>query len=409
MIKVVHISTSTMGGAGIAAYRLHRGLLKSGVCNSIFVCQNPGPYKNDPDVVEVKARPLKLSKRILKKIGSYLGKPKDFWNELSQIKGEYEIVTWPETNFRIELEKEVLNADVVHLHWVGGFLNYPTFFKKLQGKKIVWTLHDLNPLMGIFHYKGDQERNTALKHLDLKALKIKSASLKKSSLNIVAMTDWIAQEANKSPVFKEYHFEYIANGINCDVFHPLEKKLIREQLDIPVNECVMLFVSEHIDNFRKGMDILIDALALVTSSVPFRIISVGKGKLSLPENIKYYSLGSISDEKKLAQIYSCADIFVIPSREDNLPNVMVEAFACGTPVIGFPVGGMKQHIVPLKTGILADEESVVAFAKAIEAFLGDSDRFNRTTISAYAQENFNDKTQANSHVNMYKKLLNKTV
>lgn len=405
MIKVAHICTSPTGGAGIAAYRLHRGLLNSGACNSVVVCLGAGKYKDEPGVIQVTQRPLTFSEKLLRKFNRYTEKQAEFNQQLAQIPGKYEIATWPETRYAVELNQAVLDADVIHLHWVAGFVNYPTFFKSLKNKAIVWTLHDMNPFMGIFHYQGDESRNPALHQLNERALKIKSSALNKSKVHVVALSNWIADEARKNKVFSKFTYTSIPNGVNVKVFKPVEKAVAKQHLNIPANEHTLLFISENIDNYRKGIDILIEALALVKSSKPLRVISVGHGNLQLPAHINYTPMGAIFNEEELARVYAASDVFVIPSREDNLPNVMVEAFACGTPVVGFAIGGLKQYVIPFKTGILANNVTVADFATAIETCLENLPAFDATYISDFAKQNFDDGLQARSHADFYKQLL----
>ena len=394
-----------MGGAGIAAYRLHKSLLNNGV-NSLFVCQDAGRYKNDLDIIEVKPRGFGLLHRAVRKIRQIIGGA-NFSAELAKNPGNYEIATWPETNYLVELEKAVLDADIIHLHWVSGFVNYPTFFKKLKNKKIVWTLHDMNPFMGIFHYKGDQFRNPGLKKIDDKAIAIKSTAFKDINLEIVVLSNWMQQEAIMNPVFKVFNYTNIPNGVDCSVFKPADRKLARKTIDIPEDDCVILVVSERVDNYRKGIDILLEALSSVESKAPVRIISVGKGELNLSgTNINYTALGPIYNEKELANVYVASNLFVIPSREDNLPNVMLEAFATGIPVLGFPIGGVKQYVIPFETGLLAQDISATALNNALEQFLLNKDKFSSQLISEYAQKKFNNNLLSDNHLRFYKSLLN---
>ncbi|MFD1256169.1 glycosyltransferase [Mucilaginibacter terrae] len=405
MIKIAHICTSPTGGAGIAAYRLHCGLLQSRECSSVVVCLWPGKHTDDTSIIQVAQRPLTITEKVLRKFNWYTDKQAHFNQQLAKVPGKYEIATWPQTHYAVELEKAVLDADIVHLHWVAGFVNYPTFFKSLKNKIIVWTLHDMNPFMGIFHYQGDESRNPGLHQLNKRALKIKSVALNNSKVHVVALSNWIAAEAQKNKVFGRFTYTSIPNGVNLNVFKPVNKGVAKQHLNIPANEHTLLFISENIDNYRKGIDILIEALALVKSSKPLRVISVGHGNLQLPEHINYTPMGAIFDEAELARIYAASDMFVIPSREDNLPNVMVEAFACGTPVVGFAIGGLKQYVIPFKTGILANNITTTDFARAIETCLENLTGFDQAYISDFARQNFDDELQASSHVNFYKQLL----
>jgi len=406
-MKVVQISVSPTGGAGIAAYRLHTSLNNSGVCDSVFVCSDACIYNNQPDVIQVKPTEPNFKSRFIKKIKLLFGTTIDFYTWITQTKGSYEIVTWPETNYFVELEKVVLDADIIHLHWVSGFINYPTFFKKLKHKKIIWTLHDMNPFMGIFHYKGDQIINSAFNKLDQKALQIKSATLKNTNLQIIVLSNWMQKEAIMNPVFNKFNYTNIPNGVDCNIFKPLDKNVARKKINIPENEYVILVVAEKVDNYRKGIDILVEALSSIKSKSIVRVLSVGKGELQLTaKNVNYNALGPIYNEKELANIYAAANLFVIASREDNLPNVMLEAFACGIPVLGFPVGGVKQYVIPFVTGLLADDISAVALSKSLEQFLVNPDEFSSMKISEYAQKKFSSNLLTDNHLRFYKSLLN---
>ena len=103
---------------------------------------------------------------------------------------------------------------------------------------------------------------------------------------------------------------------------------------------------------------------------------LGAGENCFIPGIDIRKVGPINDNRKLVDYFSLADAFIIPSREDNLPNVMLESLACGTPVIGFPVGGIKEHVINFKTGLLADNISSESLAEAIEKFCKNQERFN---------------------------------
>ena len=105
--------------------------------------------------------------------------------------------------------------------------------------------------------------------------------------------------------------------------------------------------------------------------------------------------------QKIATAYNAADVFVLPSREDNLPNTMLESFACGTPIISFATGGMKEHIANTKNGILAKEISAVSLAKAISLFFEHKNNYTPSTIRAYAETHFSFKKQAQAYIQTY--------
>ena len=112
-------------------------------------------------------------------------------------------------------------------------------------------------------------------------------------------------------------------------------------------------------------------------------------------------MGEINSSAKMAECFALADVFVLPSREDNLPNVMLEAFASGTPIIGFKIGGVAEHIVPNVTGVLADELTGFVLSQAIIELKNSKSKFHKETIRAYAKNNFGLKKQADSYCSVY--------
>ena len=158
-MKVVHISTSKHGGAGIAAFRIHEALNKFGEIDSYFL------QRTDNDDIVNKTYQIKAEikkENFLSKIKRRLNLTNDLEyrnkrNEINKSRN-FEIATFPESSFRIEDHPLIKDADIIHLHWVADFLNYPTFFKRIK-KPIVWTLHDMNPFQGLFHYKNDEINN----------------------------------------------------------------------------------------------------------------------------------------------------------------------------------------------------------------------------------------------------------
>ena len=159
MIKVVHISTSKNGGAGIAAYRIHEALNKTNQVESYFIQQNKNARNKDEKIDSAPFYKPSIIFRILRKLKltDYIENSK-LRKFVKSFSSNFEIATFPTSSYRIEEHPLVKEADIIHLHWVADFLNYPTFFKKIK-KPIIWTLHDMNPFQGLFHYKNDELSN----------------------------------------------------------------------------------------------------------------------------------------------------------------------------------------------------------------------------------------------------------
>jgi glycosyltransferase involved in cell wall biosynthesis len=157
--------------------------------------------------------------------------------------------------------------------------------------------------------------------------------------------------------------------VDTELFKPRNKAVARELFGIPPTGKVIMFVAEWIGVYRKGIDLLVSALNNL--DVPFEVglASVGGGRFTSTFRLQHFPLGRLTGERLLSFAYSAADLLVCPTREDNLPSVVLEAMACGTPVVGFDVGGIPDMVRPDVSGILAPPNDVSALRAGIETLL----------------------------------------
>lgn len=403
-MKITLLSTSDSGGAGIAALRLHKGLMALAVNSSFLSRYEQHPGSATHKYVFNEQRGPSFLNRIMRKLGLPITQEEKNKAALNGKTGSYEIFSFPQSNFRVEQHAAVQQADIINVHWAAGFINYPTFLA--IPKPMVFTLHDCNAFMGGFHYPEDKERNKAtLGALDqeLELIKQKAFSQRKAKTAIVSPSAWLGKLAQQSEVFKNLDVHVIPNSINTHVFRPYDKHFARSVFNIPTDKKVVLYVSEHIRNHRKGFDLLTDALQQVDSNNTV-LVATGNANASAHENIIY--TGSIPDERLMALLYSAADVFVLPSREDNLPNVALESIACGTPVIAFNIGGIPEIITTGFNGILAQSLSATDLAQAINQFLRGDSTFNADAIRADAVKRFDTPVQATAYARLYDQLRN---
>jgi len=269
-----------------------------------------------------------------------------------------ELFTFPDSKIDITLSSGYQRADIINLHWVADYLDYTSFFA----------------LAGV------------------------------ENLHIVAPSRWLADEAAQSELFQRFPVHYIPNSVNPDIFTLKNKAFCRQVLGIPVEATVLLFVADSIENSRKGFEYLRRALEFIPKD-DILLCSVGKSRKSISHTPDYLHLGSIEDERLISVVYSAADVFVIPSVMDNLPNTVVESLMCGTPVIGFPAGGIPEMLSDQQSGLIADEISVGALVKAIESFLTSQESFNRIKIRESALELYASYVQANSYRDLFNRIL----
>lgn len=408
-MKVLHITTSSRGGAGIAALRLHEGLCEEGVASAYLSINKTITFQNreieDPFF---KYHRTSLLKRMFRKVKLLVAPSQSQKLDLqwAKLKAQlsYEIVSLPFSSYALEEHPLVKEADIINLHWIGKIINYPSFFKSID-KPMVWTLHDMNPFEGIFHYQIDKQQNPLAKKIDAQVFTFKKkaiSAIKKGA--IISPSQWMLGWEQKSSMFQDFKTHVcIPNSLGTS-YLVFDKKAARDSLGIALDEKVLLFSAVSFSNSRKGMDLLEEAINRL--SINITLLTLGKGVVNTSnKNVKVIPLGFKTSQEEIAHCYASADVFVLPSREDNLPNTMLESLVQGTPVISFGNGGMREVLKEGMYGMIVQEETSEALKEAIESFFSKRDEFNSEAIRQFAEEQFNYKKQAEAYKKVYQHLI----
>jgi glycosyltransferase involved in cell wall biosynthesis len=418
-VKILHISTIDTGGAAISAIRLHLALLGNGIESSILFSKRTN-YKVPKSYEYVQNGPKasgKISRLFNKVKRRLIGKKAN--SELNRVKLEnrvdgYETFTFNPTDFDITTQEIYKEADLIHLHSVAGFVDFK-FFRRIS-KPVIWTLHDMNPITGGCHYSGGCIRyksdckncpqliGTIDNNNSWYDQTYKLECLKEAKPVITSPSVWLMQCSIESKLFKRFRHINIPYSLDLSVFKHLNTRFCRSVLNLPLEKTILLFVSDSVENKRKGFDLLLDALPRLEKS-NIQLCAVGSrsiGKIDEP-GITY--LGRIDDERLLALVYSAADIFILPSREDNLPNCMLESLACGTPVLAYNLGGMTDIIKSGLNGILVTDQTAQSLSYAINQFLSGNYKFDREEISKEAKIQFSPALQAARYRKVYEEMI----
>lgn len=278
----------------------------------------------------------------------------------------------------------VRSADLIHLHWVNfGYLSVASLGKLFAlGKPVVWTFHDMWAFTGGCHHSGHCEyyreacgNCKMVKHPDPDDISHQRWLAKKRAYRpfaAVACSQWLEARAKQSSLLRDYRVLSIPNPIDTEVFRPVSQQQARQKLGLPTDEDLILFAAMRVEAVGKGFTYLADALRLLSQQQPRRMQGVkvltfgqsGKDLASaLPVNL--YALGHLSDPEQINLAYCAASVFVIPSLEENLPNTIMEALACGTPVVGFDTGGIPEMIDHQINGYVAQYKSSASLAEGI--------------------------------------------
>lgn len=376
MLSVLHISAAdNAGGSGRSAYRIHTGLRASGHRSRMLVNYR---VTDDPDVAYIwRSLGWRAADWIARSITERLS---------------LQYLFYP-SSFALAWHPWFREADVLQLYNThGGFFSHPALTVLSRSKPVVWRLSDMWPMTGHCAYSYDCDRwktgcgacpivgDAPALLTDRTALlwKVKRAVYERSRVVLVAPSRWMAARAAESPLLGRFPVRIIPNGLDPEVFRPIPKPSARDMFGIAPSEHVLLFAAVDVDAERKGGRQLQDAIERLASTAgpSFRLLVVGAGAAKWQNRVRIpvTAVPALSDDRLLAAMYSAADVFVMPTLAENLPNAVLESMACGTPTVAFDIGGVPDAVRDGETGWLAKTGDAEDLARAIAAAFGDDER-----------------------------------
>ncbi len=384
-MQVIHLSyADRAGGAGIAAYRLHKALTSIGLESEMWVNK---AFSGDWTVKE----PATRRKKAFAALRPFLVKPL-----IKTLKTDNPVIHSPAVLPSAWLKQiHRSRSDIVHLHWVQMEMLSVADIGRIR-KPMLWTLHDMWAFCGAEHVSYDQRwregyfRKNRPGHesaFDLNAWTWRRKRQHwKQPIPLVAPSQWMADCIKHSALMHDWPVSVIPNPIDTDVWAPVEKKLARNILGLDEDRPLLLFgAMGGTGNFTKGFPLLEKALWHLHNAYPMEALQLvvfgqqaPQKPLPLPFPVRY--MGQLQDSVSLRILYSAADALVIPSRLDNLPNTGIEAHACGTPVVAFHVAGLPDIVEHRSTGYLAQPFDTEELAEGLYWVLSD-----RSRVSALGQ------------------------
>jgi glycosyltransferase involved in cell wall biosynthesis len=399
-LNVLHISESdAAGGAGRAAYKLHRGLNGLGHVSRMLVGRK---VTEDSDI-----RPLKRNL---------------LWRALDRASGELfdllslQYVFYP-SSFGVLADAWFRSASVVQLHNLhGSYFGFTALPAITRLRPVVWQLHDQWGLTGHVAYSLDCERwrhgcgtcpyldeyprlrgdTTALLY------RLKDRVYSSSRLHLVVPSRWMADIVRASPLLRRFPTHYIPTGIDTRVFKPGERDAARARLRLPLDRRIVFFAAANINERRKGLHLLAEALR--RQHDPPLLLVAGNGTVARGIETRY--LGAVLDEEILADAYRAADVFAVPTLADVLTQTAPESIACGTPCVAFDRGGVVDVVRHLETGYQAAFGDVEDFARGLTTLLGDEELLTRLSrrCREVAETEFSVDRQVERYAALYEEL-----
>ncbi len=391
------------GGAGIACGRLAEALKKAGHQVSFLVQEKTG---NDESIA--------LNNSPFKKAMSWLRFILERLAYLPFEKNKAVRFLFNPGKFGQDLSQHPLikQADIIHLHWVNfGMLSIQNIHQLLDtGKPIFWTLHDMWAFTGGCHHSGECLnfqascgnclefiKNPSTDDLSHQLWQKKFNAFQQPNLHIITCSDWLKERAISSSILKNQTIQSIPNAIDTALFKPSNKDEAKKLLRLDPSKKYILFVAMRVNAPKKGFRYLEKALAGLDKSTT-ELIIVGNAQ-DLPElHLKAHVMGHISSPEKMIQIYQAADVFVTPSLEENLPNTIIESLACGTPCVGFNIGGIPEMIDHKVNGYVVEYLSASDLTAGLLWTLANAPE---SAAREKAESTYSDAIIAVKHVNYY--------
>lgn len=331
------------------------------------------------------------------------------------------------TGTDVTLLPEFQQADIIHLHWINqGMLSLHTLKKIFaSGKPIVWTMHDMWPCTGICHHARDCNKfqtqcsycpfiygGGSKKDLSYRVFKKKKELYLQTPITFVTCSQWLEKRARTSALLEGKTIINIPNPLNINLFKPRNRAESRAKYGLPQDKKLLLFGSVKITDKRKGIDYLVEACHMLAEKYlemreTLGVVVFGNQSTQLESMLPFqvFPQNYVSDEKELVNIYNAVDLYVTPSLEENLPNTIMEAMACGIPCVGFNVGGIPEMIDHLHNGYVAQYKSAEDFANGIHWALTENEypalskEACRKAVSSYSE-----RIVAKRYIDLYNKI-----
>ncbi len=414
-MKVLIVNASDIdGGAARAAYRLHRSLLSEQI-ESFMLVQNKA--SDDPRVIGPVTKLNKVAGKLRPTLDSLIT-----LSYQNRTKTLFSPACLPFSGVAEQINEQ--SPDLVHLHWIAGGMLRVEDIARIKAP-IVWSLHDMWPFTGGCHYDescgafsgncgnckvlGSSKANDLSRRVYLKKNK---AFFGKRDITAVGLNNWIADQARASSLFTGLSVVNLPNPIDVNAYAPFDQSQARRLLNLPLDKKLILFgAMGATSDPRKGFDQLSKALERLQTSDAELVVF---GASVPPEGTRFcqraHYLGRIHDDVTLRLLYCAADVMLVPSLQENLSNAIMESLSCGTPVVGFDIGGNADLIDHETNGYLASPFDTDDLAAGIDWILCYSD-YERLSVQARNKvvHNFDSKLVASKYIELYRSVLKKAL
>ena len=407
--KIIHLNYyEEHGGAAQAAFRLHNELLSHNISSEYWAVVKSSSSEK---TIQVKIKHRLFWQRVSAAICRL---------QLSSNKAPKSLGVF--SSGIIEKINQS-DADIVHFHWINGEMLSIKEVSKIT-KPVEWTFHDTWPICGTEHYfnMGDSATDRYLHgylnsnkediglDVDKYVWNLKRRHWSDFYPYIVTPSKWLRDLVNKSKLFQNRNIAFIPNGINTNEWKALDKSKARDCFGINLSSKVVSMGAMTMDNEIKGGKLLRSIMDKLLqdkscSDIVFLVSGAGESKY-INENATVVRTGLLRTNEQMRQFYNVADLFILPSLIDNLPNMLMEAMACGTPCVGFNTGGVPEMIDHKKNGYVAESFNVDDFVNGMKWVLFNSNYQDLSMAARHKVETEYDIINTvKQYLNLYQSIL----
>ncbi len=397
--------TDIKGGAAIASKRIHASIRKRGVDSQMFVYRK---FSNDETITGPANKIIALYRILRQKLGQAIG---FFFKKNANVFNSLSILP---SNWAGFINRS--DADIVNLHWINlDFICIEDI--AAISKPLVWTLHDMWAFCGAEHLAwkdngyvtGYVEDGADFNFLNRWVWKRKKRVWQKP-IHIIAPSSWLAGCVKKSALMSNWPVSVIPNPIDTKQWLLLDKIVERGKKGISKDEKLLMFsTSENLFSYHKGFDLLLEALSIVAKEISFKMLIVGsevpKKPILVPYEIIY--IGYVKDTSEMNQYISIVDLVVVPSRQESLSFVAIEAITCGRPVVAFDNSGITDVIIHMYNGYMAKAFDINDMANGISMILKNEQLAVNMGANGreYSELNFDSDVIAKKYIDLYRKVI----
>ena len=410
-MKILIVNTHDIkGGAARAAHRLHQALLEENIDSKMLV-----QYKTSDDFTVSKVK-NSFSQKVLHKLQNKYEE-----HQVNKYTHKTHTLFTPAmfTYSNVIDEINAQSPDIVHLHWISKEMLGIEGIAQIKSP-IVWSLHDMWAFTGGCHYdekcnlyaqscgKCPALNSTAINDLSKKTFIRKEKVFSTIPITVVGLSKWLSSCAQKSTLLADKKHINIPNPINTKIFKPYDKVTARKLWNLPLGTQLVLFGAiDALGDPRKGFNELKDALKKIRNH-KLELVIFGSGTPEQPQDFGYktHYLGHMYDDVSLVTLYNAVDVMVVPSLQENLSNTILESLSCGTPVVGFDIGGNSDMIEHQKAGYLAKPQDTTDLKNGIEWIL-DYQQYNKLCKNAREKvvKEFDSVVVAKRYITLYEEVV----